>query len=66
MDEDTLQRRICFLTFLESLEMLFSQYTETCEVILDYPKIGGEDIKYFPKMPLGIFCMQILMYTAEY
>ena len=43
-----------------------SQYTETCEVLLDYPKIGGEDIKYFSKMPLGIFCMQILMYTAEY
>ena len=24
--------------------MIFSQYTETCEVILDYPKIGGDDI----------------------
>ena len=41
MDEDPLQRRIYFLTFVESLEMIFSQYTETCEVLLDYPKIGG-------------------------
>ena len=24
--------------------MIISQYTETCEVILDYPKIGGDDI----------------------
>ena len=24
--------------------MIFSQYTETCEVLLDYPKIGGKDI----------------------
>ena len=24
--------------------MIFSQYTETCEVISDYPKIGGEDV----------------------
>ena len=24
--------------------MIFSQYTETCEVLLDYPKIGGGDI----------------------
>ena len=24
--------------------MIFSQYRETCEVILDYPKIGGDDI----------------------
>ena len=26
------------------LETIFSQYTETCEVLLDYPKIGGDDI----------------------
>ena len=25
--------------------MIFSQYKETCEVLLDYPKIGGENIK---------------------
>ena len=33
MDEDPLQRRIYFLTFAESLEMIFSQYKETCEVL---------------------------------
>ena len=44
MDEDTLQRRIYFLTFVESLEMILSQYTQTCEVLLEYPKIGGDDI----------------------
>ena len=38
MDEDPLQRRIYFLKFVESLEMIFSKYTETCEVITDYPK----------------------------
>ena len=27
--------------------MIFSQYTETCEVLLDYPRIGGDDIKTF-------------------
>ena len=43
MDEDPLQRRIYFLTFVELLEMIFSQYIETCEVLLDYPKIGGDD-----------------------
>ena len=47
MDEDPLQRRIYFLKFVESLEMILSQYTETCEVPLDYPQIGGEDIKEF-------------------
>ena len=25
--------------------MIFSQYKEACEVLLDYPKIGGEVIK---------------------
>ena len=34
-----------FLTFVESIEMIFSQYKESCEVLLDDPKIGGENIK---------------------
>ena len=54
MDEDLLQRRIYFLTFVESLEMIFSQYTETCEVILDYPKIGGDDIEDYAKNSIRI------------
>ena len=44
MDEDPLQRRIYFLTFIDSLDMIFSQYRETCEVLLDYPKIEGNDV----------------------
>ena len=44
MDEDPLQRRIYFLTFIDSLDMIFSQHRETCEVLLDYPKIGGDDV----------------------
>ena len=44
MDEDPLQLPIYVLTFVESLEMIFSQYTETFEVLLDYPKIGGDDV----------------------
>ena len=49
MDEDTLQRRIYFLTFIDSLDMIFSQYRETCEVLLDYPKMGGGDFKDYEK-----------------
>ena len=45
LDEDPLQSWIYFLTFVESLEIIFSQYKETCEVLLDYPKIGGGNIK---------------------
>ena len=44
MDEDPLQRRIYFLTFIDSLDMIISQYRETCEVLIDYPKIGGDDV----------------------
>ena len=43
MDEDPLQRRIYFLTFIDSLDLVILQYRETCEVLLDYPKIGGDD-----------------------
>ena len=49
MDEDPLQRRIYFRTFVESLEMIFSQYTENCEVIIDDPKIGEYDNKDYGK-----------------
>ena len=50
MDEYPLQRLIHFLTFIDSLDMIFSQYIETCEVLLDYPKIGGDDvIEYYAK-----------------
>ena len=44
MDEDPLQCQIYFLTFIDSLDMILSQYRETCEVFLDYPKIGGGDV----------------------
>ena len=49
LDKDPLQRQIYFLTFKESLVMLFSLYTETCEVIIDYPTIGGDDLKCYVK-----------------
>ena len=49
MDEDQIQSQIYFLTFVESLEMIFSQYKETCEVLIDYPKIVGVNIKSFSK-----------------
>ena len=47
LDEDPLQRRIYFLTFIDSLDMIFSQYRDTCEVLLYYPKIGGDNFKYY-------------------
>ena len=32
--------------------MIFSQYRETCEVLLDYPKIGGDNVKYYSKQAI--------------
>ena len=52
LDEDPFQRRISFLTFIDSLDMVFSQYRETCEVLLDYPKIGGDDVKDYTKQAI--------------
>ena len=49
LDKYPLQHQIYFLTFLESLDMIFSQYKDTCEVIPDYPKLGGDDNNYFAK-----------------
>ena len=49
LDEDPLKRRIYFLTFVESPEMIIYQFKETCEVILNYPKIGGDNIKEYAR-----------------
>ena len=49
MDEDPLQRRTYFLTFVNSLQMIFYQYKETCEVLIDDPKLGGKNIKIFKR-----------------
>ena len=37
--EYALQSRSYFLNFMESTEMIFLQYKETCEILLEYPKI---------------------------
>ena len=52
LDEDPLQRRIYFLTFIDSLNMVFSQYRETYEVLRDYPKLEGKNIKGYAKMAI--------------
>ena len=66
MDEDPLQRRLYFLTFLESLEMIFSQYTETCEVVIDYPKTGGDGIEdYSNKAIRNILHANIDVYSRR-
>ena len=49
LDEDPLQRRIYFLTFIDSLNMVFPQYIETYELLRDYPKFKGENIKGYAK-----------------
>ena len=52
LDEDPLKRRIYFLTFIDSLNMVFSQYRETYEVLRYYPKLEGENIKDYAKMAI--------------
>ena len=52
LDEDPLQCRIYFLTFIDSLNMVFSQYGETYEVLRDYPKLEGGNIKDHAKMAI--------------
>ena len=49
LDEDPLQRRIYFPHICIIIGDDISQYQETCEVLLYYPKIGGENIKPFRK-----------------
>ena len=52
LDEDPLQRRIYFLTFIDSLNMVFPQYRETYEVLRDYTKMEGGNIKDYAKIAI--------------
>ena len=52
LDEDPLQCRIYFLTFIDSLNMVFTQYRESYEVLRDYPKTEGENVKDYAKMTI--------------
>ena len=52
MDEDPLQRTINFLIFIDSLNMIFFQYRESYEVLRDYPKMEGGNIKDYAKMAI--------------
>ena len=65
LDEDPLQRRIYFLTFIDSLDMIFPQYRETCEVLLDYPKMGRVGmLRIMQNRLLETFCMPLVICTA--
>ena len=52
LDEDPLQRRIYFLTFIDSLSMVVSQYRETYEGLRDYPKMEGGNVKDYAKQAI--------------
>ena len=42
-----------FLTFIDSLNMIFSQYRETYEVLKDYPKMWGGYMKDYENQAIG-------------
>ena len=52
MDEDPLQRRINFLTFIDSLNLISPQYRDTYEVLREYPKMEGENVKDYAKIAI--------------
>ena len=52
LDENPLQRRIYFITFIDSLNMVFSQYRENYEVLRDYPKLEGGGNKDYAKIAI--------------
>ena len=53
LDKVPLKSLIHFLTYIYSLGKIFSHYKETCELLLNYPKIGEENNKYFVKKTIG-------------
>ena len=48
-DEDPLQRRVYFLSFINSHKIVLSQFLETKIMLMDYPFIRGEDFPEYAK-----------------
>ena len=66
MYEDPLQRQIYFFTIVESLEFIFSKCTDTCELLIDYTIIRGEDIEDYTKKAIrNIFHANIDVHTRR-
>ena len=71
LDEDPLQRRIYFLTFIDSLNMIFSQYRETYEVLRDYQRMEGGNVKDYARMAIRNLlhansCVHSRIFIAEF
>ena len=65
LDEDPLQRRIYFLTCIDSLNMVFSKYRETYEVLKIIQNWRGKIKNIMQKWPLETFCIPIVVFTEE-
>ena len=66
MDKDPLQCRINSLIFIDSLDMIVLQYRETCQVLLDYSKIEGDDVigNYAKKAIRNLFHANIYVHST--
>ena len=60
-DEDSLQCRVYFLFFMNSLKIVLSPFSETYMLLMDYPSIRGEELPYHAKNATWKFCMHIYM-----
>ena len=47
--EDPLQRRVYFLSFINSPKIVLSIFSETYTLLMDYPYIRGEELPYYDK-----------------
>ena len=49
LDEDLLHHRVYFLSFMNSLPILFSPISELYMLLMDYPSTRGEELPYYSK-----------------
>ena len=65
LDEGPLQLWIYFLTFVESLEMILSQYKETFEVLLNHPKLERRILNIFKNAIRNILHAKIYVHIRR-
>ena len=64
--EDPLQHQVYFLSFMISLKIVLSQFSQAYMLLMDHPSIKGEEIPYYAeKATWNLLCAYIYAHSQR-
>ena len=65
LHEVTVQHRVYFLSFINSLKIVLSQFSETYMLLMEYISIRGEEIPNYSKKAIWKLLMHIYIHIVK-